>query len=153
VRYRKLSANQDMQFGHSQADFWRDVPDAPAQAVLTRLNLWKGEWFLDTSDGTPWQTQVLGNRTNAVRDPVLQSRLLGTTGITELVSYASQVNRDTRGFAVQATLNTRYGGIAISLPVTLAASVPVRTPYLFPLTTQGGDQLTTQAGDALEGQR
>ena len=109
MRYRKLDANGDMMFGRQQADFWRDVPDAPAQAVWTRLQLYLGDWFLDTSDGTPWRTQVLGKYTGSTRDPVIQTRTLGTLNVTGITAYASQVNRDTRDFNVQTTIDTAYG--------------------------------------------
>jgi hypothetical protein len=115
MRYRKLDANGDMVFGRQQADFWRDVPDAPAQAVWTRLQLYLGDWFLDTSDGTPWRTQVLGKYTGSTRDPAIQARTLGTQNVTAIHAYASQVNRDTRVFNVQMTIDTLYGQANVSV--------------------------------------
>lgn len=109
MRYRKLDTDGDMVFGGGQAAFYRDVPEAPAQAAMTRLQLYEGEWFLDTRDGTPWKTKVLGKHTAASRDPVLRARILGTTGVKGITAYASQVNRDTRTFSVQATIDTIYG--------------------------------------------
>lgn len=115
MRYRKLSATGDMVFGGDQKAFWRDVPDAPAQAVWTRLQLWQGDWFLDTTDGMPWRTQVLGKYTGNVRDASVRARVLGTQGVTQIVAYSSQLNRDTRTWNVQMTINTIYGGpVAVS---------------------------------------
>ena len=54
MRYRKLDAAGDFVFGHGAADYHRDSPEAVAQAVLTRLKLHRGEWFLDRSEGTPY---------------------------------------------------------------------------------------------------
>lgn len=109
MRVRKLTADRDMQFGHGQADFYRNVPEAPAQCCVTRLHLEPGEWFLDLREGMPWHTKVLGKRTESSRDPSIRARILGTEGVRSILTYASQLNRDTRGFGVQATIDTIYG--------------------------------------------
>lgn len=109
MRVRKLDKNGDRVFGNGQSDFWVNVPDGPAQCVQTRLGLYLGTWFLDITDGTPWRTKVLGKFTNATRDPVLRARILGTQGILRINTYASQVQRDTRNYAVQVNLDTIYG--------------------------------------------
>jgi hypothetical protein len=117
VRIRRVDAAGDMLFGQGQANFWRDVPDAPAQLASSRLHLEQGEWFLDTSDGTPWRTRVLGNRTAGTRDPVIRSRILGTQGVKQIVAYDSVLDRETRGFAVQATIETAYGQTQLREPL------------------------------------
>lgn len=117
MRYRKLSPTGDYVFGNGQADFWRDVPDAVAQAAYTRLQLWLGQWFLNTADGTPYQTQVLGKYTGSTRDAAIRARILGTQGLTSIDAYASQVDRDTRAFSVQATVTTTYSASQIRVQV------------------------------------
>jgi hypothetical protein len=114
MRYRKLDANGDRIFGHQQSDFWRDVPDAPAQAVVTRLHMELGEWFLDVTDGTPWKTRVLGKYTGSTRDPTIRSRILGTQGVTGISDYSSNLDRDTRAFSANATVDTQYGQVVIA---------------------------------------
>lgn len=109
MRYRKLDANGDYTFGHGQSDFYRDSPDAVAQAVETRLRLFTGEWFLDTTAGTPWRTQVLGKYTSNIRDFVLKQQIANTQGVQSLDSYSSSVDPNTRRFSVQATITTIYG--------------------------------------------
>ncbi|MFJ6322252.1 MULTISPECIES: hypothetical protein [unclassified Rhizobium] len=109
MRYRKLDANDDRVFGHGQADFWRDVPDAPAQAVKTRFHLQTGDWFLDKTEGIDWKTKVLGKYTASTRDPVIRARALGTKGVTGIADYSSSLNRDTRGFSINMTIDTQYG--------------------------------------------
>lgn len=114
MRYRKLDAAQDRVFGHGQSDFWRDVPDAPAQLVVTRLHMELGEFFLDITDGTPYQTRVLGKYTGSTRDPTIRARILGSQGVTGIASYSSNLDRDTRAFTVNATVDTQYGQVVIS---------------------------------------
>ncbi|MBB3811469.1 hypothetical protein [Pseudochelatococcus contaminans] len=117
MRYRKLDANGDMVFGNGGDSFYHDVPDAPAQAITTRLKLGLGEWFLDLKDGTPWKTRVLGKYTGFTRDPMLRSRILKTQGVKSLDAYSSSVNVDTRRFEVSATVSTAYGQITVRGPV------------------------------------
>lgn len=114
MRYRKLDANGDYSFGNQQADFYRNTPEAVGQAVLTRLRLNKGEWFIDTADGMPWMSDVLGERTVATRDAAIKKRILGTNGVTQIDTYNSSFNAETRRFSVSATISTAYGQTTIS---------------------------------------
>lgn len=109
MRYRKLDASGDYTFGHQQADFYRDQPEAVGQAVMTRLRLFTGEWFLDTTDGTPWRTDILGKYTQRAYDTVIKDRILQTDGVQSIDAYTSALDRDTRKLSVSATISTRYG--------------------------------------------
>ncbi|GAQ30202.1 hypothetical protein SAMD00023378_3885 [Ralstonia sp. NT80] len=117
MRYRKLDANGDYVFGHQQADFYRDQAEAVAQAVQTRLGMTLGEWFLDVTDGMPWNTEVLGKYTKDQYDGAIRDRILGTEGVTEITSYASTPNTQARTLSVIATINTQYGQIALSATI------------------------------------
>lgn len=117
MRVRKLDANGDKMFGHSSADFWINVPEGVAQAVGTRLALWQGDWWLDLSQGMTWKTQVLGKYTGDVRDVAIQNQILNTPGMQSLGSYASQLTRGIRQFAVQTVLVTQYGVIPFLGPI------------------------------------
>jgi hypothetical protein len=115
LRYRRLDANGDYVFGGDQASFYIDQPEAPAQAIGTRLKLLLGEWWLDVTDGTPWLTQVLGNRTRATRDVVLKARILGTQGVTgPITNFSSSFDPATRAYSFSATVGTVYGPVQIS---------------------------------------
>lgn len=113
MRYRKLDAAGDYTLG-SGADFHRDTPEAVAQAVRTRLALFTGEWFIDTADGTPWRTEVLGKYTLETYDAVIKERILGTPGVQQIDSYSSSFSGNTRRLSVQATITTIYGQTAVS---------------------------------------
>jgi len=113
MRYRKLTASGDFSFGHQQSDYWNNVPDAVGQAVQTRLLLFTGEWFLDTSDGTPWRTEVLGKYTMQTYDAVIKDRILSTPGVNSILSYSSSFNGNTRSLSVSATIDTIYGSTPI----------------------------------------
>jgi hypothetical protein len=116
MKYRQLDANGDYTFGGGQAAFFINSPETVAQAVVTRLKLNLGEWFLDTSDGTPWETKVLGKYTGSVRDPVVKSRVLGTLGVVSISNYSSQVNPQ-RAYSVNMQLTTVYGAVVVAGPL------------------------------------
>lgn len=99
----------DMQFGHQQADFLRDSPDAVAQVVLTRLRLWTGEWFLDTTAGTPYAGAVLGVGTRRQIEPALRSRILGTPGVSGIDSLSMVIDPDGRHASLSAIITTQFG--------------------------------------------
>lgn len=109
MRYRKLDESGDMVFGLGAAAFHRDTPEGVAQAVVTRLRLLTGEWFLDTSAGTAWQTRVLGRHTEGTHDAEIASRILGTPGVAGLAAFSSSLDRDTRRLTITATIDTIYG--------------------------------------------
>lgn len=116
MKYRKLDSDGDYSFGHGSTDWWTDVPDAPAQAVHTRLGLWQGEWFLDSREGMPWTTEVLGKYTESTRDVAIKDHILQTEGVTSIEDYYSDLNRDTRFFSGGVTVNTVYGSVSIVEP-------------------------------------
>ena len=107
-----------MVFGGGSNSFWIDVPDAVAQAISTRLKLQLGEWFLDTSDGTPWSTQILGTGTAATYDPAIRARILGTPGASVMLSYDS--SKVGRALNVQAQVATTYSITTASGTTTVA---------------------------------
>lgn len=105
----------DMTFGHGVRDYWRDVPDAPAQLVAERLSLWTADWFLDRSEGTPYRTEVLGRGTDSTRDRAVRTRVLATQGVKAITSYGSQVDRDARKMGAQIVISTVYGAQAVTV--------------------------------------
>jgi hypothetical protein len=160
MRYRRLDANGDMTFGQGLGNFWINQPEAVAQSVLTRLRLNLGEWFYDTSDGTPWNTEVLGERTQSTRDVVVQDRVQTTTGVVEIISYGSLFDPNTRTWTAAMTLQTVYGPVAL-VATKLPGIVPP-LPGAAPagaamaasgLGIQGGTPLTMVPADLTQGPR
>lgn len=114
MRYRKLDANGDYTFGQGAGNFWRDQPEAVAQAVQTRLGLSQGEWFLDTSAGTPYNSKILGAGTISSYDLAIQSEIANTAGLLSIDEYSSGVDPSTRKAQVNATITTIYGQTSVS---------------------------------------
>lgn len=102
-----------MTFGRGGANFLVDSPTAVAQAVLTRLRLWQGEWWLDLSSGTPWLQQILGERRQpGAPDAAIRARIMGTPFVTRIEDYASAYNSTNRTFVVSAKIWTAFGVVA-----------------------------------------
>jgi hypothetical protein len=123
MRVRALSATGDMTFGQSQLNYLINTPQAVAQSAQTRLLLFLGEWFLDSSQGTPWDTQVLGKYTQGLYDSVIQSRITQTAGCTGIVpgSYSSVLDTVKRTLTISCQINTQYGG-PVPVSVTFQGS-------------------------------
>lgn len=109
MRYRKLTADGDYSFGNGQQDFYRDVPEAVGQSVLTRLLLWLNEWYLNIDDGTPYMTGILGKHSKTTADVTIQERITTTTGITDISNYTSVIDPQNRDMTVSVDLDTIYG--------------------------------------------
>lgn len=111
MRYRALDPNGDSTFGLSL--FFINDAQAVGQAVLTRLKLAAGEWFLDVTVGTPYSRQILGRGTTSIYDLAIRTRILQTQGVISIVSYSSSLDRGTRMLMVNAQVQTLYGQITI----------------------------------------
>lgn len=109
MRVRAMTDAGDMRFGNQQADFLRDSAEAVGQIVTTRLLLWTGEWFLDTTEGTPWATAVLGVRTRQTIEPAIRFRILGTPGVDSLEDFNLSIDPDGRASAVSCAIETSFG--------------------------------------------
>lgn len=114
MRYRALDAAGDYTFGRGEANFLVDSRAAVAQSMATRLKLWRGEWFLDDEEGTPWLQQVLGVVGSlALYDLAIQQRILGTEGVTGLANYSSNLDSGTRHLSIRTAVNTEFGQIIL----------------------------------------
>lgn len=108
MRQRALLSDGDYSFG-TGLPFLVDSPLCVAQAVMTRLRLETGEWFLDTDEGTPYDGQILGHNTVATRDLALRTRILDTPGVVQISDYVSFVDASVRAFNMVAIIDTLYG--------------------------------------------
>ena len=113
MRYRKLDQTGDTVFGHGGADLLQDSPECVAQAVVTRLRLLRGEWFLDLTEGTPYVPAVLGRHTRETYDFAVRQRILDTEGVSGIAEYESLFDGESRRLAVSARIDTVYGQAVI----------------------------------------
>ena len=125
MRVRPLSPTGDYTIGQP----WLvNSPQAVAQIIYTRLKLWLTEWFLDTTDGTPWLTEVVGERYNKTPDAAIKARILGSPGVSSIVAYSSQFSGSPqRTLTINATVQTIYSVTPISISVPLTNGPGVTT--------------------------
>jgi hypothetical protein len=144
MRYRKKDKNWDRQFGRGLSDFWRDTPEAVGQAIKSRLWLFRGEWFLDVTEGMPWggfplnqdvviQGQVLGRSTEQTRDMAIKVCVLDTQGVQSITNYSSDLDPNSRRFTVRMTVTTVYGQLAVRI-----AGIPTSPGFTIGVSALGG---------------
>lgn len=109
MRVRKLDSNGDFTFGRGRRSYFENSPDGVAQCIRTRLELWRGTWFLDTTEGIDWSNRVLNKSNKKIYDQEIKARILGTVGVQAITSYESVFDADTRKVYVTAEVITDYG--------------------------------------------
>jgi hypothetical protein len=113
MRYRPLDPVGDYTIN---VPFLQDSPACVAQAVLTRLLLYQGEWFLDITDGTPWFQNILGKQ---ISDPdiYVKQRILGTPNVTSIVDFVSTFDTPNRNYTMTSTIATAFGQGTVTVGV------------------------------------
>ena len=111
IIYRKLDENGDYTFGRRNA-FYFDT-EAVAQAVITRLLHFKGEWWENLADGTPFFQEVAGHFFSFAENPsrvdlIFSERILGTQGVKEITEFDSRIDTQTRTYSASITIVTIY---------------------------------------------
>ena len=75
------------------------VTDAEAvgQHVRQRLMTYSGEWFLDTTCGVPWLTELMGRQYDpALAEAVVKAEIVDTNGVTGIEDFSVSFTRDIR---------------------------------------------------------
>lgn len=94
-----------------------------AQAILTRLRWFLGEWFLNTGGGTPWYQSILKyDSDQAEVDAVIQEVILSTPGVLVLTAYKGEANLPKRFYRVSFTVQTSAGVVSYTLPLSVTGS-------------------------------
>ncbi|QHP58530.1 hypothetical protein [Pectobacterium carotovorum] len=114
MRYRRESADSDYTFGQGDDTWLVNSPEAVAQAVKTRFELWLGQWFLDTAAGTPWIQSVLGKQRSDTYNLAICQRILETQGVSSISEFNTTVNSATRRVSFTATIETIYGTTTVT---------------------------------------
>jgi hypothetical protein len=84
------------------------------QALLGRLRVFQGEWFLDVDAGTPWFQRILGKNLNPRgAEAALKAVIAETPGVTRLVQFSFNVDPATRQAQVAFEVGTDFGNVAI----------------------------------------
>lgn len=86
-----------------------------SQSLRIRLLLFRGEWFLDEGEGVPFYEDVFVKNPNlGAVEASLKARIMGTPGVTELISFSMDFDRAGRFLKVDFEVNTLFGTISIN---------------------------------------
>jgi hypothetical protein len=95
--------------------------EAVRQLWITRITLFKGEWFLDRSRGIDYQTDVLvKNAKQAVLRSIFAEVTRATTGVADVTKLRFDLNRATRLLTIEAEVVLDSGeDLQLSLSETI----------------------------------
>lgn len=120
MKYRTLDENGDSTFGSKQ---FLTAREAVGQAIFTRLRLLYGEWWENTADGLPLFEGILGayggEEVRGAVDLIISERIQGTQNVTELVTYESSFDANTRHYSAFCIVNTAFGELEVSMTENL----------------------------------
>lgn len=114
MRYRALDENGDYTFGQNKQNFVLQA-EAVAQAVLTKLKLYTGEWWEDLTDGFPLWTHIIGKRnTKEIVDKMVQNRILEVIHVKNIIEYESTWDNSQRAYSFSCRIDTAFGETKLS---------------------------------------
>lgn len=114
MRYRREDDEGDYTFGQGDDTWLINSPETVAQAIKTRFLLWYGQWFLDTTEGTPWIQSVLGKQKPETYNLAIRQRILETQGVNSIKSFDTTLNTSSRRVVFTATIDTIYGTTTVT---------------------------------------
>lgn len=124
IVYLRLDAENDPIF-YPQAELTN--LDAVAQAILTRLNLFQGEWWENLNEGTPMFQEIISQRASPGGQQImalaLAQRVQGTpfvSGVTDMVVSFDPVKRK---FQFRCTAQTSFGAVPVDFTPGTSARV------------------------------
>jgi hypothetical protein len=122
ITYLALDANNDPDFnaGNSLTGV-----NAVAQAILTRLNLFLGEWWENLNLGLPVFQKMLGQLASrkglAAMTALVQQNVAGTPYVVQPVTVVTTFNNGALTF--QVTANTIFGQVNVQYQPGVSAGV------------------------------
>lgn len=78
--------------------------EATRQAIIRRLRLFAGEYFLSVAEGTPWFQGILGKTQQDMAEAALKRRIVSTPGVIGLTAFSLQMEPTERTIKVEATV-------------------------------------------------
>ncbi len=91
-----------VQFVYAEADI--------EQTILTRLKLWRGEYFRNIIDGTPWIERILGKGISLKsREVAIKRRIDQTPGVKEIISFGADFDLASRTYSANCSVITDTG--------------------------------------------
>lgn len=136
---RALDSDGDWEFGKGANDY-KSNRDAVAQSISTRLKSFLNDCFFAANEGIDWFT-LLGGKNELALSLAINTTILRTENVTNLVQVSASLDPDTREYFCQYTVDTLFGRVT--------GDVPISVTVFDLLTTEDGDGLITEDGDSI----
>lgn len=108
MRVRRTDANGDWSFGRGRASYASDS-ESVAQRVKSRLQSFRGDWFLDLGHGLPWFGRMEKPADLERLEGDVKRCILQTPGVDALLAFGMDFNRDTRKLTISVAVRDVYG--------------------------------------------
>ena len=114
---RQLSSgNYDIAFDSTGQITFVTEKSYVAQRVTTRLQLFLGEWFLDTSQGVDWWGSILTKPFNPIiAEGLIKATILNTPDVTDLLTFEATFSSDIRTYDINCSIDTIYGETTVGV--------------------------------------
>ena len=113
----KLAGSNDIEISDNTLKIITDIEEI-AQLLKTRLKLYRGEWFLNTTVGVPWLQEILGkvNTKNGI-ESIIKDEILKTPGVKSLEAFELDIDASERLLTVTFKVNTESGILDIEVTI------------------------------------
>ena len=86
------------------------------QKVIQKFRLFRGEWFLDTNAGLPYEQEILVRQVDVgLVSTMFNNTLLSEPEITNVTEFTSNLDPNTRLFTYTARVQTIFGEMEVTL--------------------------------------
>jgi hypothetical protein len=87
-----------------------DNAERVAQQILITLRFWYGEWFLNTTEGTPYLEYILVKKPNMAHiRQILTEQIQSVEGVKAVTDMGLTFDQRERSLLVEYTADTDYG--------------------------------------------
>lgn len=101
----------DLDISNNEASLTTGL-EAKRQHLVQRLSLFFAEWFLNTTEGMPYFQHILAKNPNpVVIDASFKNTIINTPGVTQLESFALDLNTAARNLTLSFKVKTSEGDI------------------------------------------
>ena len=89
--------------------------DAVAQGIKQALHFWRGQWFINQTEGVPYLERVFVQPVTAgLASTVISDTMRGVDGVLSVSNVASSIDPFTRKLSYASRITTRFGEDEIS---------------------------------------
>lgn len=112
------TVTHDIEFLNGELQMVDDSANDPAQikqALRHRLLFFRGEWFLDTTVGLPYFTEIMVKTPNIPNiAAIIKSEILMVSGVISISQFDLNYDIPNRKLIVNFTVSTIYGSTTIT---------------------------------------